>query len=275
MDPEDEKQDEIDIEQSTQESKKSAKSFFSKFKKAKFITTVIVPLLPKIIPVLGIAIVVTLVLGSINDAWDWFVNLFGNDNVSAFASAEVIVETNIKKGENGYYFEIDKDLVDKYIKELNEAYKNGNFYLDDEENEEILKEYGLYKNEDGEIVKEESEEGSTENSEEDSEDNSDKKNTKDEFTSEDLQNWFASEEFEDYFVRMLRAEIASSYPKIGTDGSVGKGCVLENDRPNGEIINPKKGENYIAQGIIQIRRQLLMSLTLKNHKYKMREISQM
>ncbi len=264
MDPEDENQDAQDINEATEESRKTSKGLFDKLRRAakndffnklkKMIVPVILPVVLKLMIPLIILSIILLFASNISD---WFIDLFGNDNVSSLASAEVIADADIKKGENGYYFEISQDLVDKYIKELNEAYKNGNFYLDDEENEEILKEYGLHKDENGEIVKDEDEGEEQEEQEQQEENTTETQSANDEFTNEDLQDWFSSDEFEDYFVRMLRAEIASSYPKIGTEGSVGKGCKIENDRPNGEIINPKKGDNYIAQGIIQVRRQLL------------------
>ena len=256
MDPEDERQDEQDISQSIGEGKKFVNNFFNLLKKAlntiKGLVITIMKLPPPVLAAIGILTTLVLTWQAISD---WFENLFGNDNVSALASAEVITDAKIVKGKNGYYFEINQDLVDAYIKELNEAYKNGNFYLDDEENEEILKEYGKYKDENGEIVDE-----NEESENEQTDDDTTKEDwTNDEFTSDDLQDWFASEEFESYLIRMLRAEIASSYPKLGTDGAVGKqedGTII-NDRPDGTIINPKKGDNYIAQGIIQVRRRLL------------------
>lgn len=256
MDPEDERQDEQDISQSIGEGKKTANNFFNMLKKAlNTIKHLVIAVINLPTPVLALIGILTVIVLAWNAIGDWFEDLFGNDNVSALASAEIITDTKIAKGKNGYYFEINQDLVDAYVKELNEAYKNGNFYLDDEENEEILKEYGKYKDENGEIV----DENEGLENEQTNDDTNKEKWTNDEFTSDDLQDWFASEEFESYLIRMLRAEIASSYPKLGTDGAVGKqadGTII-NDRPDGKITNPKKGDNYIAQGIIQVRRQLL------------------
>ncbi len=268
MDPENENQDEEEINASNEEARKSSSSVFEKLKRKakndffdKLKKTIIPVILPVVLKLMVPLIILATILLLASSVSDWFVSLFGNDNVSSLAVEEVLSDTEIVKGDDdGYYFSIDPDLVEKYIKELNEAYKNGNYYLDDEENEEILKEYGKYKDENGEIV-EEGEEAEDEGTDEDT---TNITNTNDEFTSDDLQDWFASDQFRPYFIRMLRAEIASSYPKLGTEGSFGKQTdkdgktIIKSDRVDGKIINPQdKSGNYIAQGIIQVRRSFL------------------
>ncbi|MDE5830780.1 MAG: hypothetical protein K2H53_03825, partial [Clostridia bacterium] len=67
---------------------------------------------------------------------------------------------------------------------------------------------------------------------------------------DDVIDWFGTEDYEKYLVKLIRAEIASSYPKLGdykgTDGT-------EDEQGNKKDSNG----NYVAQGVVQIKRTLM------------------
>lgn len=148
------------------------------------------------------------------------------------ASAKVIKDNiNIVKTNDGrYYFKIDKDIINEYIKKLNKAdeeyrYNNSETKEDEEENSE---------------------------NEEDEENNEEE--TEEEFDSESitsqrrkLENIFGTKEFEPYLIKMIRAEFASTYPVLSDyDGE----SFSEDSQGN----KKDKDGNYVGQGIVQIQR---------------------
>ena len=144
MEPEDQKGEEQGLLDEAKDATKNVAKNATKKVGKNVVKAVLTVILPKLIPLLVIILAVALILGLINDAIDWITNYYGNDSVSAYAASEVLKEVTPVKGDDGYYYAIDEDLVDTYIKELNEAYKNGKFYQDEEENAEALQDYEEY-----------------------------------------------------------------------------------------------------------------------------------
>lgn len=119
-----------------------------------------------------------------------------------------IVEAN--NGE-GHYFKIDQKIMDNFLLELNRAYAQGKYDEadvpeldtdidsdDDDYYEDVEDEYD---DDDGDFVYDEETA---------------------EIKKDDMKNWFRTEEYEEFMVKMIRAEIASSYPKLGDyDGEDG------------------------------------------------------
>lgn len=176
------------------EEQKRDESLFSKIKagvkkanKSKFVMTLrkaiavigALPLIFKIVTIIAVICVISVVIH--------IFQIEGTNNVFNVASSDVIKEnTTIEEADDGkgYYFKIDKEIVDKYLKELNEAYYYGYYDEIEPDIDEDTEEY-VY----------------------------DKENLF--ITEKDLQNWFQTEDYEPYLIKMIRAQIASSYPKLG------------------------------------------------------------
>jgi len=124
----------------------------------------------------------------------------GSNSISSIAVYDIINEkVDIVKTDDGrYYFKIGKEVVDEYLKKLNEAYLKGYYHdtslrKDDEETEK----------EDDD--KEEAEEEKEKEEYVYNEDTADIKESK-------IEDWFGTKDYKAYLVKMIRAEIASSYP---------------------------------------------------------------
>lgn len=171
-------------------------------------------------------------------AVSWIYKLFGDNSVAGVA-AQSFIEGNVKivKSDNnqGYYFEIDKEITDKYLEALNKAFADGWYDVD----------LGslLDKDEDDED-NEESEEESTHN-EYDEDDP--------EFKDDNIYDWFKTEDksqLQAYLIKMIKAHIASSYPKLGY--YKGK---ESSDETNKRLDNKVDEDgDYVSQGTIKVRR---------------------
>ena len=226
MEPEDndkneQKQDEKElggVNRLLQEGSKKAKNKFSMMFK-KLMASIVVPFLIKFAPLLIAVAIVSL-------AVTWWNNEFGQSNVSAEAIDSILeneeqTQITLSDDGNGYYFKISSNSFEKYIEELNKVYAQGYFSAEIDE-EDIIPE-------------EEIEE------------------IDEKFTSKDIQEWFGTDNEElckAYFMKMLRAHIASTYPRLGNYGtSNGNNLIADN------YGNPVDSNgNYIAQGVVQIKR---------------------
>ncbi|MCI8621841.1 MAG: hypothetical protein HFJ50_09380 [Clostridia bacterium] len=175
---------------------------------------VLVTLLPIIITVGLLAIIFTAA-----------VHIFDleGDNITTSRASDTVIRENVEiaeaEGGQGYYFKIDKELVEKYLVELNKAFHEGYWY-DTSPDPDGRTEYvhdpdDLYIDE------------------------------------KQIIEWFGTEDYEPYLIKMIRAEIASTYPKLGKYEG--------NDDPKSErnrkLGNKKdKDGNYVAQGIVEIQR---------------------
>lgn len=125
----------------------------------------------------------------------------GSNRVSDYASQSVLekegnVEITKVNDKEGYYFKIDKNIINDYLIELNRAYYQGIFF--DKDNDNNPEDY-VY----------------------------DEKNA--DITKDDVADWFKTNDYEKYVVKMLKAEIASSYPKLGNyTGKEGSGDSVGN-----------------------------------------------
>lgn len=161
--------------------RKNNKSKFTMLlKNAAKVITALLPMI-KIIIIVLIAFVIT-------SAISYIIDLVGSASVSDIASKSSIEEfTEIakKSDEEGYYFKISKELIDNYVKMLNKAYYEGYYNETNPEIDEDAPEY-VYDEEERFI------------------------------TDKDIENWFGTKEFKPYLIKMIRAEVASNYPKLGT-----------------------------------------------------------
>ena len=152
---------------------------------------------------------------SIISALIYIIDEEGHSNVSEKATERIIEENlDIAESSNGSYFKLPKDFLDKFLEELNRSYFYGQFF--DKDAEENEKEF-IYDPDDADIKE------------------------------EDLINWFRTEDYDKYLMKMIKAQIASSYPKMsnynGEDGTEDEfGNRLDADG------------NYVIQGIVKIKR---------------------
>lgn len=183
----------------------------------------------KIIAAIGIKgflifiLVVTMaaVLGGLITIFDFE----GDNNIASEAINSVLKNkelVNIAKapGDQGYYFKIDQKIKDEYVKLLNKAYYEGYYHENEPEEDEDKPEFEY---------------------------NPDRANIKE----EDIVEWFLTEDYEPYLIKMIRAEIASSYPKLG-DYEGEDDPNSEKNRELGNKIDPDG--NYVAQGRTKIQR---------------------
>lgn len=190
---------------------KKAKNVFSMIFR-KIIAAIGMPLLIKLL-------VILIIVAGITTALAWLFDLHSNNVISDVASSRVLkseVEIAFASEEEGYYFKLSEDALDKYLEELNKSYQEGYFHMNF--NDDYLKENVVYDPEEKPV------------------------------TDRDVYKWFEDKDFKHYFVRMLRAEIASSYPKIGDyegeNGTEDKGGNKKD-----------KDNNYVAQGVVKIHRK--------------------
>lgn len=217
--------------------KKKAKSKFT----MSIISTIVAALTSKFGIILIAVISVLTVLGVASRQID----IKGSTDVTDVATETVITEnTEIKPApnpEDGYYFQISDDVVEKFLEELNRAYHEGHYFDHIEQNKEG-KGYEDENNiinditsgmDDGNIVNQ-------------SDFVYDPVTAR--IKEETVQEWFNAKDYKDYLVKFIRAEIASMYPKLGDYAG---GNILGKD-------NPRDSEGkYAAQGVVQIQRTLM------------------
>ncbi len=239
MEPEDndrneQKQDEQDLGAVNKLLHSGAKKVKSKFSMMfkKILTTVIIPIIIKLVPLLLCIALITCVI-------TWWNKKFGDSNVSSRAVSEVLKRNkeadgtssdlldtgiSISNSGNGYYFKIPKDSLDRYVDELNKAYTQGYFSAEVDEDD-------IISDEDIDKIEEE-------------------------FTSKNLEEWFCTNNekiYTSYFMKMIRAQIASTYPKLGNYGSPDEEADDQDTQGN-----PKdKDGDYVAQGVVKIKRTLI------------------
>ncbi|MCI9366073.1 MAG: hypothetical protein HFJ54_05945 [Clostridia bacterium] len=215
MDPEnnDQKQDDQELRgigNVLKTGAKKAKNVFSMILK-KIIAAIGIPLLIKLIFIL-------IVIAGITCALSWLFNFHSHNVITDVASTRVLkseVTIELASEEEGYYFKMNKEAVDKYLEELNKAYQEGYFHMT--VNEENIKKNVIYDNETNYI------------------------------TEREAYNWFESDEYKHYLIRMLRAEIASSYPKLGD---------YQGESGTEDKAGNKKDKNgdFATQGVVKIHR---------------------
>ncbi len=189
---------------------KKAKNIFSMILK-KIIAAIGIPLLIKLIFIL-------VVIAGVTCALSWLFNFHSHNVITDVASTRVLkseVTIELASEEEGYYFKMNKEAVDKYLEELNKAYQEGYFHMT--VNEENIKKNVIYDNETNYI------------------------------TEREAYNWFESDEYKHYLIRMLRAEIASSYPKLGD---------YQGESGTEDKAGNKKDKNgdFATQGVVKIHR---------------------
>ena len=147
---------------------------------------------------------------SIISAFLYVIDLEGFSNASSRAVKTTLEEKVdiVQDQNNGTYFKISKDCLDDFLVELNRAMFEG--YYDDNAPSERDDEFE-YDPDDAEIKE------------------------------QDLEDWFKTKDYKKYIIKMMRAQIASSYPKIGDYKGEGENNVDANG-------------DYVVQGIVQIKR---------------------
>ncbi len=232
MDPEknEQKRDDQDLgmlQKGMKTLSKKAKNVFSMIFK-KIVAALVTPLLIKI--VLGLALV-----GVIVAAFSTLLDLFGSGSTANVASMRVIEnEVSITSTETeGYYFKINDDVIEKYTEELFKADQEGYYEIPDSDSDS---------DEEDEEEEAEEEEEEIEYDEYDEEERNS--------TRETIEDWFNTEDFDEYLIKMIRAQIASSYPKLGDyEGEDGS----EDSQGN----KKDKDGDYVAQGVVEIHRTFM------------------
>lgn len=192
----------------------SKKSNKSKFKMVASRIATILAIVKSLLP----AIAIFAVVASVLTAAIYLCDLKGHNNMVDVASKDVIDEylDIAKADDNTYYFKIGHELIDDYLKKINEAYHKGYYFESEPEEDEDLEEY-IYDKDNAYI------------------------------TEEKVAQWFKTKNYQPYLIKMIRAEIASSYPKlgdyVGLDGT-------EDKQGNKKDING----DYVAQGVVEIKR---------------------
>jgi len=222
---EDERKDKRSDEETTrglgQAAKKDNKSKFSMIAKRLAIAIkVTVMLITKLLPVILVSLILT-------SCAYWF-DLDGDNSIASVASSTLIKDKeNVDIAEasqaDGYYFKINKELAEKYLIELNKAAYYGYWDTRHPDIEEKIAEKGEYVHDPDDLKIEEKE----------------------------IIEWFRTEDYEPYFIKMIKAEIASSYPKLGDY----EGIDDPKSERNKELGNKRdKDGNYVAQGVVEIQR---------------------
>ena len=167
------------------------------------------------------SLIISILLGGIITIFDFE----GDNNIASEASSSILKDeelVSIEKapGDQGYYFKIDQKVKEEYIKLLNKAYYEGYYHENQPEEDEDKPEFEY---------------------------NPDRANIKE----ADIIEWFKTKDYEPYLIKMLKAEIASSYPKLG-DYEGEDDPKSEKNRELGNKIDPDG--NYVAQGRTIIQR---------------------
>ena len=165
----------------------------------------------------------------------YFLQLFGDNNVSGTAMKQVMDESVEIADNNGdYYFKIHKDVIEKYKDFLNRAYEDGGYEVSIDRTFDNIDEAGSQ-------VK--------------SSAKGDKEATDETFNDDTIEGWFKTDnksDIEAYLVKMIRTEIGSSYPKLSN--YEGQEIGLLGNSKSKELGNKMDGSDYVAQGIIKIMR---------------------
>ena len=153
-------------------------------------------------------------------AWVTIIDLNGFSNIMDFSISDLF-KKNVsiaQTTDKGSYYKINGDIIDKFLEQLNKGYYLG--YFDDNEPEEKDESGFKYDPDDADITK------------------------------ADLENLFRTEDYEKYVVKMMRAEYASSYPKLGS---------YTGEDGTEDSVGNKKDSNgdYAFQGIVEIHRQMI------------------
>mgnify|MGYP001145655611 CR=1 FL=1 len=175
-DKREEKMQENDIMNFVKNKAKKAKNVFSMIMKK-----ALAAVAPIFLKAVALLIVVFTIIGCLSALFDFE----GTNRVSDKAIKEVRKEeVELVQGDDGYYFKISKNVMDRFMEELNKAYYLGYFH-DNVEDEEERKNQFIYDEEEQNVTK------------------------------KDLAEWFRTEDIEKYIIKMIRADIASTYPKLG------------------------------------------------------------
>lgn len=216
-----------DIEDKT---KKQAEKGFKMVLKA-IISTVVMPLIPYLI-------VILIITGFLIGLFDILASAADNKIADVASKAVIEEQVEIEKNLDGeYYFKINNKIIDEYLKELNRAYDDGYYHGREESKTE----------------EDENGEGEKESENEKEEYKYDEETA--EITRSDLENIFGTENFEAYLVKMIRAEIASSYPKLSDYAGDDIDGISVTDQRHKKLKNKvdSKG-NFVGQGIVKIKR---------------------
>ena len=182
----------------------------------------------------------------------WFVDKFG-DNSIVDVAMDKVTETSVaitpSKGseEDGedYYYKIDKDIISELKKQLNKTYET--------DDPEYYRELDIkIRNDEFEDVSKEIENKIDAGYVYDKDDA--------EFNDKTLEKWFGTDDKDlqkAYLVKMLKAEYESTYPRLSD--YEGKSELLGNKKDK-ELENKTDADgNYVAQGLIKIRRTMMLS----------------
>lgn len=187
----------------------------SKFKMIATRLTAIITAIQTMLPIIIGMCVVGAILGAVIYIFD----LEGDNSVSSVATSTLLedeesVRITNEDGNGEYYFKINKEIKEKYLELINKADHDGYYWrTDPPPNEEEF----VY-DKDNATIKE-----------------------------EDIAEWFLTDDYEPYFIKMIRAEIASSYPRLsGYEGESGTEDKAENKKD--------KAGDYVAQGAAKIKR---------------------
>ena len=208
---EDEKRDNQEIEAQKKEMQDThKKANKSKFKMLATIIAFIVSHFLAIIVSIGIITILILFL-------DYILDEDGDNKIADIASETVIKEDmsiDCVPGTDKYYFKIDQEVYKKYLKYLNKAYYEGYYHYD---NPDLDKKEFVYDTENADI------------------------------NENDLEEWFKTRDNKKYIVKMIRAQIASSYPKLSDyEGKI---------NINVDPLNPiDDNGDYVTQGVAEIWR---------------------
>jgi len=212
---ENKRREELEDERTKSElERNSKKSNKSKFKMmASRLTTFMTIILP-ILKIVTVIIIIATLIGCLT----YIFKLKGHNSIADVASTFLMQEyVTVDKTENDeYYFKIDKKVIDDYLEKLNEAYHNGYYFNTNPEIDEEIPEF-VYNPEEADV------------------------------TEENVANWFKTKDYNPYIIKMIRAEIASSYPILsGYEGE---------EKTEDKAGNKKdKNGNYVAQGVVQVQR---------------------
>lgn len=202
MDKNEERQDKSLIDKLREKTKKANRSNFKLVASRifKFVLLGLAPLIKGLVLIAIIAVIVT--------ALTHILDLEGTNSIVGVASAAVIKDhVNIQEAENsedGYYFKIDKEVIDEYVKALDKAYKDGYYFVDSEDDDEDDGEGASNDQNDDEEDEENSEQEEFIYDEEDAD-----------ITKNDIADWFLTDNYEPYLIKMIKAQVATSYPRLG------------------------------------------------------------
>ncbi len=185
MNEDKERKEDEGLQSNLKDTTKNKKNNQSKFamiasRLAGLIAAVIMPLLQVMLPLIILAVV----LGGLIYIFD----LEGDNNITSKGLESIITNkeyVDIEEAEDnlGYYFKIDKETEDKYVEEINRAFHDGYWYST---NPDRPRDENYVYNEKDAYIKE-----------------------------KEIAEWFQTEDYKPYLIKMIRAEIASSYPKLG------------------------------------------------------------